>query len=63
MVMRTLQGEMILTRIFIGDSDRIEGRAVHHVLLERLRKEGFAGATVLHGVAGFGAQSVIHGSA
>lgn len=29
-------------------------------LLERLRKEGFAGATVLHGVAGFGARSVIH---
>jgi hypothetical protein len=49
-----------LTRIFIGDSDRVGGRALHHVLLERLRKEGFAGATVIHGVAGFGAQSVIH---
>jgi hypothetical protein len=31
-------------------------------LLERLRKEGFAGATVIHGVAGFGAASVIHTS-
>jgi PII-like signaling protein len=30
------------------------------VLLERLRAEGFAGATVIHGVAGFGANSVIH---
>jgi PII-like signaling protein len=29
-------------------------------LLERLRAEGFAGATVIHGVAGFGASSVIH---
>ena len=29
-------------------------------LLERLRSEGFAGATVVHGVAGFGATSVIH---
>jgi hypothetical protein len=28
--------------------------------LERLRKEGFAGATVFKGVAGFGANSVIH---
>jgi PII-like signaling protein len=60
MTMRTLDGEMILTRIFVGDSDRVGGRALHHVLLERLRKEGFAGATVLHGVSGFGANSVIH---
>lgn len=29
-------------------------------MLERLRREGFAGATVIHGVAGFGASSVIH---
>jgi PII-like signaling protein len=29
-------------------------------LLERLRAEGFAGATVVHGVGGFGANSVIH---
>jgi uncharacterized protein len=29
-------------------------------ILERLRAEGFAGATVVHGVAGFGASSVIH---
>jgi hypothetical protein len=58
--MRILDGEQTLTRIFIGDSDRVGGRALHHVLLERLRKEGFAGATVIHGVAGFGAQSVIH---
>jgi PII-like signaling protein len=29
-------------------------------LLERLRAEGFAGATVMHGVAGFGANSVSH---
>lgn len=58
--MRILDGEMVLTRIFVGDSDRSGGRALHHALLERLRKEGFAGATVLHGIAGFGAQSVIH---
>jgi len=29
-------------------------------LLERLRAEGFAGATVFRGVAGFGANSIIH---
>ena len=31
-------------------------------LLERLRAAGFAGATVFHGVAGFGARSVLHTS-
>jgi hypothetical protein len=29
-------------------------------LLERLRKEGFAGATVFQGIAGFGATSILH---
>jgi PII-like signaling protein len=53
--MRALDGEQFLVRIFIGESDKI-----HRALLERLRAEGFAGATVFHGIAGFGARSVIH---
>jgi uncharacterized protein len=53
--MRVLDGEQILVRIFIGESDKL-----HHTLLDRLRKEGFAGATVIHGIAGFGARSIIH---
>jgi PII-like signaling protein len=31
-------------------------------LLERLRRDGFAGASVFHGIAGFGARSVLHTS-
>lgn len=58
--MRTIEGEQVLMRIFIGESDRWEGRPLHAALLERLRARGLAGATVLRGVAGFGAQSVIH---
>jgi PII-like signaling protein len=58
--MRVLDGEQLLVRIFIGDSDKWHHKALHIALLERLRKEGFAGATVIHGVAGFGAASVIH---
>ncbi len=60
--MRVLDGEQTLVRIFIGDSDKWHHHALHRALLERLRKEGFAGATVIHGVAGFGAASVIHTS-
>src|SRR5580700_8791064 len=58
--MRVLDGEQMLVRIFIGDSDKWHHRPLHIALLERLRKEGFAGATVIRGVAGFGASSVIH---
>ena len=58
--MRVLDGEQFLVRIFLGESDRVHQTPLPRALLERLRREGFAGATVIHGVAGFGASSVIH---
>jgi PII-like signaling protein len=58
--MRVLDGQQTLVRIFIGESDKWHHQPLYRALLERLRKEGFAGATVMRGVAGFGAASVIH---
>ena len=58
--MSKLVGERILMRIFIGESDRFEHKPLYEALVELLRKEGFAGATVLRGVSGFGAHSVYH---
>lgn len=58
--MRVLEGEQWLVRIFIGESDRWKGHPLADALVQRLRKEGFAGATVLRGLAGFGARSVVH---
>jgi PII-like signaling protein len=58
--MRVLDGNQFLVRIFLGESDRFHHTSLRRALLERLRAEGFAGATVIHGVAGFGASSVIH---
>jgi PII-like signaling protein len=60
--MRVLDGEQTLVRILIGEDDTWHHKPLWRALLERLRAEGFAGATVLHGVAGFGAASVIHTS-
>jgi PII-like signaling protein len=60
LTMRVLDGEQFLVRIFLGDSDKHHHQPLARALLERLRREGFAGATVFHGVAGFGAASVIH---
>lgn len=58
--MRDLDGEQILIKVYIGESYRWHRQPLYVALLERLRKEGFAGATVYRGVAGFGAHSVIH---
>ncbi len=57
-----LPTESVLLRIFIGESDRFEGRPLHEVIVETARKQGMAGATVLRGVLGFGANSRIHTS-
>lgn len=58
--MRVLDGDQFLVRIFLGESDQFHHVPLARAILERLRKEGFAGATVIHGSAGFGANSVIH---
>src|SRR6266704_479704 len=54
------KGERTLMRIFIGESDKYHGKPLYEALLERLRAKGLAGATVLRGVAGFGASSKVH---
>ena len=61
--MRVLDGDQFRVRIFLGESDTWRHTPFARALLERLRAEGFAGATVIHGVAGFGASSVIHTAA
>lgn len=58
--MRTLTGEQMMARIFFGESEKWKHQPLAVALLERLRKEGFAGATVFRGIAGFGAKSIIH---
>ena len=58
--MPVLDGEQFLVRVFIGESDRWKHQPLSVAILERLRREGFAGATVFHAVAGFGARSVLH---
>ena len=58
--MRVLDGEQVLVRIFIGESDRWHHQPLWAALLARLRRDGFAGATVLRGIGGFGARSVVH---
>lgn len=46
--------------IYIGEADRWRGKPLYAALLDALRAHGMAGATVVRGVAGFGAHSRIH---
>ncbi|MEA3245084.1 MAG: DUF190 domain-containing protein [Gemmatimonadota bacterium] len=57
---RGFKGERILMRIHIGSNDRWRGRPLYEAILELLRAEGFAGATVFRGIAGFGAAARVH---
>lgn len=57
-----IEGDGQLLRIFIGESDRWEGKPLHEALVHKARELGLAGATVLRGMAGFGARSRIHTS-
>jgi hypothetical protein len=49
-----------LLRIFIGESDKHEGQPLHEWIVRTARQHGLAGATVLRGLAGFGAHSRLH---
>jgi PII-like signaling protein len=60
--MQVLDGEQVLVRIFIGELDKWHHQPLSVALVERLRREGFSGATVFRGSAGFGAHSVLHSS-
>jgi uncharacterized protein len=57
-----LEGEGKLLRLFIGESDTWHGKPLYQAIVERVRREGLAGATVLRGIEGFGADSHLHTS-
>lgn len=55
-----LFNEAQLLRVYIGESDKYKGRPLYQVIVERARERELAGATVLRGYIGFGANSRIH---
>jgi PII-like signaling protein len=56
----TLPTEGSLLRIFIGESDKHEGKPLYEWIVMQARNQGMAGATVLRGLMGFGAHSRVH---
>ena len=57
-----LEGDAKLLRVFVGESDKHGHKPLYEAILEKARELGLAGATVLHGSAGFGANSRVHTS-
>lgn len=55
-----LPEEGYLLRIFIGESDRHDGKLLYEWIVLKAREEGLAGATVMRGMMGFGAHSRMH---
>ncbi len=52
--------ERTLMRIFIGENDHYHGRSLAEAIVLKARELGLAGATVLRGILGFGADSKLH---
>lgn len=52
----------LLLRIFIGESEKKNGRPLYEWLVNEARHRGIAGATVFRGIMGFGAHSLVHTS-
>lgn len=55
-----IEGDAKRVTVFMGESDRWQHQTLHTAMVEMLRREGCAGATVLKGVEGFGKDSRIH---
>jgi hypothetical protein len=55
-----LPEEGLLLRIFIGESDMYKGKPLYEQIVLKARELHLAGATVVRGIMGFGADSRIH---
>ena len=58
--MHGLKGERVLMRIHIGERDKFKGKPLYAAIVELLRAQRYAGATVYRGIMGFGASSTVH---
>jgi hypothetical protein len=55
-----LPQEGMLLRIFVGETDQYKGKALYEQIVLKARELNLAGATVVRGIMGFGADSRMH---
>lgn len=49
-------------RIYVGNTDKINGAPLYETIVFAAKRKGMAGATVYKGVMGYGANSIVHSS-
>lgn len=49
-----------ILKIYLNENSKFEGKVTHEAILELLRGVGISGATVLHGIEGYGVHNKIH---
>lgn len=52
--------EAQLLRIYLGENARHAGRPLYEAIVEAAHAHGLAGATVLHGILGYGSSGEVH---
>ncbi len=57
-----LEEKALRLKVYLGESDKYEGKPAYKAVVHRLRERGIWGATVTQGVYGFGKRSVLHTS-
>lgn len=57
-----LEGKAKMLRVYFGEDDTWNGKALYRAIVEKCRELDIAGATVLRGTAGYGASSLIRRS-
>jgi len=53
-------GKAKRVRIYVNEDDTVHGKPLHHAILDLLRRENAQGATVFHGIEGFGPAGRVH---
>ncbi len=51
---------MTLLKIYLNNTDKLEGKTLWHLILERVKEASLQGATVYKAVAGVGKHKEIH---
>lgn len=57
-----LEGKAKMIRIYFGEDDKCKNKPLYRAIIEKCRELDIAGATVLRGIAGYGASTLIHRS-
>jgi uncharacterized protein len=55
-----IEGKACLMKIYVGESDKINGRPLYEEIIFEARNAGLAGATAIKGIMSYGASHSIH---